>query len=72
MAAYKKIIGTSIRPSGEKPKGAMFSDGVGSHPKSGVSIRTTQPKTGVGRNSWMGSQAHGPNTVHEARGKHLA
>lgn len=75
MAAYKKIQGNPIKPTGGKPSGKMFNGGVVGRIKHNVSIKSPHnnisPKVG-GESYFMGKQANGPETVHEARGKHLA
>lgn len=73
MAAYKKIVGSPIKPTGGRPSGKLWDAGVGSQPKSVGNIKGGPHLTqGGGSDRFMGKQASGPKTVTEARGKHLA
>lgn len=75
MAAYKKIQGNPIKPQGGKPKGKMFDGGVVGHVQRNINIKSIHNSISGSVNKegfFMGKQASGPNTVFEARGKHLA
>ena len=74
MAAYKKIVGSPIKPQGGKPSGGMFNDGVVGHIQGNKHIRSVHSITpSIGKEGFfMGKQASGPKTVVEAKGKHLA
>ncbi len=62
MSAYKKIVGTSIRPQGGKP--ANGGAGVVGHVGKGVHVKGSVMLQGAGKEGFfMGKGASGPKTV---------
>lgn len=73
--ATKGIKGAQIHATGGRPANLHHPTNVTGHINRHASVKSVHNniKASVGKEGFfMGKQAHGPQTVHEARGKHLA
>jgi len=69
----KHIVGLPIKPRGNRPANFKTPSNIAGSVKRVGNIKGgPHLAQGGGHDRFMGSQASGPNTVTEARGKHLA